>query len=757
MAIHVYRIGVHLAMQGNAAVGVAALAGQMLGLQRNIDAANRGFNRLSVAIAGAGAAFAGAGLLRGMGALVEAGKELVHQQTLLRAAGESQQSVAQATATAWRTTGQVMGTTASGNLRALGDLRGLIGSLPEAQQVLGDFQRASRVLGIVTGQGDERAAGQMARFLDLRGALRFDEQGNLDRARLDAEMNQFLRAIITNRGRVGPEQLLNFIQQARTAGIALSPTAMYADASTLIESMGGHRAGTGLAAVWRQFGTGTMTQRVAEFLMQGGVLAQNTQLGGRMRDPRTGRWRVAPAGEVIVGEGGIPELQMLAQDPSQWLQRHFFPRAAEWATRQGATPMTGDERQEQLNQLASQGVDTGLLSRLTEHDLRVLQFIRRGSGTETAAGTISQFYLSRQQIERERRMQAGVSPTAAQDLIEQSPVAAWQNLRAAWTNLMTAMGSPMVSTAARLMNALARGLNAFAQVIERHPDAARVIGIMLAGLGAALVVIGGLAVAGAAIMVIGAPLAQAIIGTGLALGALYVAITQINWHGVAEFFRVWGTTLWGVIRGAAVWVATQITGWDWLAPWRWLGERLTEARELLRGVLDSIVAWITGWIPGFQAAVESIRSLNIGQMIADWLRGIPGQIMQSLQGTGQGALSNPEAQEQRRGNWGGRGAAGGYYGGPAEEPVAPPSEMGDPRGGEDNVSPGPRHEGSRFVPGPTLASAGVLEAAVYFDRERVGTALLPAIGRAASGPIQGTARTDRRRMQPSPAATFATA
>src|SRR4051794_10078925 len=74
---------------------------------------------LSGALLG-GAGFMGLMAVKGA---VKPASEYVHQLELARAAGMSQLEIAQATAAAWATTGKVMTTTATENIKAVRELR----------------------------------------------------------------------------------------------------------------------------------------------------------------------------------------------------------------------------------------------------------------------------------------------------------------------------------------------------------------------------------------------------------------------------------------------------------------------------------------------------------------------------------------------------------------------------------------------------------------------------------------------------------
>jgi hypothetical protein len=692
--VEAYRIGVHIAMTNGVSQVLGVVAREMLGFQRHIDATTAKLGTLRTALIGLGAVTVGGAMLAGVNALVRGGEEMVHQQALLRAAGETNRGIAEATGQAWATAAQVMGTTASGNLRALGELRGLLGSLPEAGQVLGRFQQFSRVLGVVTGQNDEGAAGLAARMLDLRGAIRFNN-GQLDQQRFGGEMDAFSRAVITNRGRVSPAQLLNFMQQAGPAGTMLTPQALYGDMSTLIESMGGHRAGTALTAAYRQLVAGVMPQRQARFLESAGLLEGGSRTGQRRRKA-DGSFEVAPAGEVLLSRGGVRGREILMRDPTAWFDQFLMPAM----TRAGA-------RTEQQR----------------------LDFILKAFSTATGQRFWTQIMLSREQIDRERANQAAVPASAAADLLAQSPVAARQAVGAGWDNLMAALGSPLVPAAVKMMNALASALNSMAQAAGRNPTLVRTLGFIAAGIGAALVALGTVMIGAAALAALGGGgLVAGVLAAGAAVGALVAMLTTItreDWSAVGRFFATWGATLFEtMIAGPFRWVRDGLAAIDWLAPWRWVTERMGEAWGWLKEKSDQVVAIITEWSPALGAAIEAFRTkaAEIVTAIVEWVKGIPGRILEGLSGSGQGLLTQPDAQAQRRLNEMNRGNLGGFP--PVQDPDAIRQQ--------------------NFVP-PFRETPQMVPIILNMDGRRVGEGVMPWIERSVSGPVQAAARFDGRR------------
>jgi hypothetical protein len=698
--IDAFKIGVHLSMTDGVSGALGVLAREMLGFNRHLDAAQGKVAALRTALVGLGAVAVGGAMVVGMGAIVKAGAELVNQQAMLKAAGENNKTIADATARAFQTAQLVPGTTASGNLRALGELRGLLGSVGEASALLPRFQEFGRVLGIVTGKGDERTAGLAAQFLDQRGAIRYNN-GVLDEARFTSEMDALQRAVISNRNRVSPQELLNFMQTAGPSGALLNQQSLYSDLSTLIESMRGFRAGTALAAASRMLVSGVMPQRNAAILEGLGLLEGGAK-PARRRARRGGGYEVAPAGEVILSGGGVRGADVFQRSPVQWMDQYLLP----------ALRKAGANNEEQQ-----------------------ITAIQKVFSTETARRFFTQLLLSRTQIDRERGMQAAVAPDAAQILLRENYDAAAEALSASVKNLGEALGSPLVPLAARAMNALASGINSLAVVASRNPGAVRTIGLIAAGLGGALVVIGALAIGAAAVAAIGGgSVAAAIVAIGAGLGALaagIVALYQFDWSGIGRFFGIWASTLWQTLFiGPYNWLQGKVTSINWSLIWSDMVSGLSQAATWLKERTDALVAIITSWSPTLGAAIEGFRTKarEMISAIVEWVVGIPGRVAAALTNPG-GANTlgeTPEEKRERYRSGGGMNGSRRLDGFPA---------FTDP---DTTAKP------SSFVPTPGAPPA-VQPVVLMMDGREIGRGVIPWIGREAAGPIQAPVRFDNMR------------
>src|ERR1700722_9141271 len=105
--MNVYKIGVQLMLAGNITAGLAAISKSLLGINAQVKQLQTSFIGLKAAITGALSVYAGVKTLEFLGKMVKHGNEIVHQQQLMRAAGMSQQQVAEATAKAYENSARV--------------------------------------------------------------------------------------------------------------------------------------------------------------------------------------------------------------------------------------------------------------------------------------------------------------------------------------------------------------------------------------------------------------------------------------------------------------------------------------------------------------------------------------------------------------------------------------------------------------------------------------------------------------------------
>ncbi len=398
---------------------------------------------------------AGYATLNVIGQAIRAGGELQHQQTVLRAAGLDPAGVNSATARAWETTRLARGSRVAQNLDLFGALRGMFTD-DEAARYLPEFARFNRNLGAITGTDPGRSGEYAARYLDLRDAFQDPTTGRIVPERGLGQLERMQSVFIATQGRVTPQHYLNFQQMAGVAGKRLSDDSIYGTLPSLIESMGGHRAGTALAAANRQIVSGIMTQRVADEMIRTGLIDRS-------------KVEVRRGGHVVIRPGGVMNQQQFANDPVEWTRSTLLPQLRR------AGFLTLDQQLEQLSRMF---------------------------GTETGRRFFGEILASLPSIDRNAATIARVRGDAGGILQNESFRLATANLTAGWNNLMTALGTnPTVIT---IMNRLADALNNMADWARQNPAMAGTLMELAAALGALAVGAAVFALGGAVIGGLGA-------------------------------------------------------------------------------------------------------------------------------------------------------------------------------------------------------------------------------------------------------------
>jgi hypothetical protein len=424
--VDVYRVGITLAMQGNAASALSALSHQFTGLHASAAQINSQFTRWTTLIGGMAGAFAGTKMIQGVAKIAEHGADMLHQQTLLRNLGVENLKVTEATAKAWETTRLVAGTKIAENLKAVGELVSVFGDVNEAIQAMPQFVRMAQVLGNVTGRDPDKSnvAYIAARAMELRGALIDPETHQINPALFEKQLDLMTKVVQATHGKVGPEQWLQFVQTAGPASRMLTEGGM-GTAGAVIQAMGGFRAGTAMSSLFQQFFGGIMTQRTAQELQNLGIVDKEGV-------------EVRRGGSVVLKKGAVHGLGGLETDPLSFFVDTVIPA------------------------LQQHGF-------ITQEDQ--LKEIYKLFGRATTQRLAAELIQNLPQIEKERAMFgraagiAGAGRSAAED-----PTQVFREWHAALENLGTAVGAPILQAAVPHIASLANSLNSLAGFFEAQPN-----------------------------------------------------------------------------------------------------------------------------------------------------------------------------------------------------------------------------------------------------------------------------------------------
>jgi hypothetical protein len=488
MSVTAYKIGVEIALVNSVSAGLAVISRDLLGLNTSIKQIEQSFGRWAVAAGGVASILGGSVMLGAMGKLVQHGRELVHQQELMRISGLDNQEIAAATAKSYEVSARVQTTTISENLRHIRELRMALGSTELAEENLEAVSKADAVLNSIKG-GSKDQVWQLVKSLELHG----DAQ---DKEKFLSMLDTFTKAEIASGGKVDPSQFFMAFKYGRTAMLGWDDTFIGQYLPRSIQSMsggGGSGSGTGgpgnaIMSAFQAVVRGQMPKKAAgEFERLG--LADVQHIEGSSQSTL----------------GPVKGRDLFIHNPYEWVQSVLMP----------ALLARGITKKEDI--LAEVGQ---LFPNRTAGQI-VSEWALQG---RAYAGAASNFEKDAAQA----RMALGNQPSF-ESLRAHDPTVIMEAFHKQWTALLEALGSPMVAPAMSAMRSITDLMTSITQFSGAHPDAIRRTGEGLAIVAAGLIALGGTAVVTAVAMA--APFAAAI---GLIAGAVTVVagLAVVNWDAI---------------------------------------------------------------------------------------------------------------------------------------------------------------------------------------------------------------------------------
>jgi hypothetical protein len=228
-----------------------------------------------MAVGGAAALATGQGILGAVRPTIDEAKAFQQQTAQLRAQGVGDAAVSDAVKFARGM--DIMGSSATDNLKLFKEANSVLRDMHEAEQVTPYLARMK--FGIETvmaqgGHGEGHGDNAEAMFMDLlkvaelRGAAKSPES-------LKRVLDYATQAYVASGGLVKPEDLLNMIKTGGVAAKQLDDSSFFFGLLHTMQEMGGHRAGTGLATAYQNFAAGRTTQQSAEELVSLGLIKKD--------------------------------------------------------------------------------------------------------------------------------------------------------------------------------------------------------------------------------------------------------------------------------------------------------------------------------------------------------------------------------------------------------------------------------------------------------------------------------------------------
>ncbi|MBM7045447.1 hypothetical protein [Rhizobium lusitanum] len=467
---------------------LAVIAADLLGLKGKVNEVENAFSSWKPALMGVAAVLAGGAIIDGVVKLADHGKELVHVQQQMVAAGVNQVDVAKATADSWKVASQY-GLKVSDVLADIKEARMVFGSTEHAMDFIGPLEQMRVVLNATSeGSGNKAsdAVYEMARAGELKG---LQNPGDFM-----SYFDMMTKAITASGGKVDPKGFLQATQYGRLASKGWDEDFYTKILPSMIQEMGPSQSGTALMSLFGTAVQGKVTKRSLGQMIDMGLIEDMSKIiyDGK-GDP------------VGFNPGAVKGTDLMTKDPYRWAQEVFKPLVE---GKLGHQVFAGDES--------------------------AIQLLGGMFGNRTSAQAIATLLLESQRINKDAGLVGQAQGVgAAGQMLAHDPDTVARNFASSWDNLLTALGSPLVPISIQAMNSMADVMKSLTTFANGHPEAIKIVGEALIGLGVGLAALGVAAVvAAAAALIPGGIVAVAVVG----IGSIIATIVAFNWHGVVDVF-----------------------------------------------------------------------------------------------------------------------------------------------------------------------------------------------------------------------------
>jgi hypothetical protein len=438
-----YKIGITIALSNQVSNGLLAITRDFAKTQAHAVALQKTLKEINL-LGVSGTIFTGAGFmgLKAIESAVKPATEYAHQLSLMNAAGMTQKEIAEATAAAWATTGTVMSSNVSENLKTIGELRMVFGNNADAIGYLPTMMKGqaviNNVLGEKGGSAGRDAVVEAAKALEVRGASRTKEN-------FVQEYNMIIQGVIASGGKVTPHEIRMAVQQAKMSGTSFGRDYLYTILPTLMQEMSGASVGSGSNAMYRALVGGSMDKKSLALWEKLGLA--NTS-GAKV------------AGEAaLLGRAAMSGSDLFEENPLRYVEEVLAPALE----KHGVTDQK--DINATLSALFSNPNAAGMVNLLATQAPR----LHKNAGLINAAG-ISGSYA---------------------DMLKKDPSEAQKAMGKQWENLKVAIGLELIPIIIPALQMLTYAIHGMMGWAREHPALVKAI-MVTAGAISVLAIMGGI-------------------------------------------------------------------------------------------------------------------------------------------------------------------------------------------------------------------------------------------------------------------------
>ncbi|EXF96291.1 hypothetical protein HK44_020700 [Pseudomonas fluorescens HK44] len=509
MSAESYSVAVRLSLTNMVSSGLKIIAADLLGLEKNVGRVEEKLKALKMIGVGWGISKAGDGMLGMIGKTVEASKEYTHQVAQMNILGMKQAEIADVISTAWKTSRDVITSSAADNIEAYRELRAVFGAghEHEALAVLPIAQRASAIISSLTG----KMASVKDVGYDISKAAELTTVGGMNEAQLAKRAEQFTKASIAFGGKINMHDFHGALKMTRGASLNYNDDFIAHYFPTLIQEMKtGHAGASGAGVLLRNFDRAVVGQVIPLNKLQTWMDAGLVKAGSVV-------WNKHHTGLKKINPGGVVGQDLASANPRDWWELYGEAAISKLMKTKGLTDIQA------ISALGTNQMTTDFFKKL---------------------------HFQKVQFDRDKILidQVGSSKDSYDKLLKTDPLLAHKALDKQWDNVLARIGYTILPVILPYMVKFADWLDGIGQWMQHHPVKLQALVGSFLAMGVAFSILGKVMMAAGIIKLlgIGPMLMAAVAPVGLALAAI-VVVGLLLWNNWNEISRAL-TVMWGDIK-----------------------------------------------------------------------------------------------------------------------------------------------------------------------------------------------------------------
>ena len=308
----VYRIGVSILATNGVSPVLATIGSQMRGIHSQVLGIGSGIGGWGIALGAVGGVLAAGAIAKGLVVLARHGGDVNHQLELMKTAGMSVAETQASMSQAMKTSGNVLTTTLSENLKHIRELRYAFGETTTAIQHLDEISKANTILNNIRGGGKDEVW-ELVKALESKGET-FDPKA------FSSYVETMTKVVQATGGKVTPQMFMGTFKYGRTATLGWDESFIGGALPRLIQEYTSGNSGAGgtggpgnaLMSSYAKIVQEQMSKKsAAEFERMG--LGKEVPIEGSSNSQLTG----------MIGRS------LFLKNPYEWVQQVLLPKLAE--------------------------------------------------------------------------------------------------------------------------------------------------------------------------------------------------------------------------------------------------------------------------------------------------------------------------------------------------------------------------------------------------------------------------------------------